>query len=92
MLLAKVIGSATSTVKVRPIDKSKFKIVKLINPDGSTTGSYSIVEDSIGVGFDEIILLAEDEIAIGKMYDGKEDIPIRFCIVAKVDSVNLVNY
>jgi len=91
MLLAKVIGSETSTIRVSSIDKTKFKIVELINPDGSTKGSYSIVEDAIGVGSGETVLLAEDEIAIAKMYDGREDIPIRFCIVAKVESINLVN-
>ena len=90
MLLAEVIGSAVCTIRVESIKKAKFKIAKLINPDGGWAGSYSIVEDIIGVGFGERVLLAEDEISIARMHDGKEDIPIRFCIVAKVEDINLI--
>jgi microcompartment protein CcmK/EutM len=90
MLLAEVIGSAVCTIRVESIKKAKFKIVKLIKPDGGWAGSYSIVEDIIGVGFGERVLIAEDEISIARMHDGKEDIPIRFCIVAKVEDINLI--
>ncbi len=90
MLLAKVIGSAVCTIRVESIKKAKLKVVKLIKPDGGWAGSYSIVEDSLGAGFGEKVLIAEDEIAIAQMHDGKEDIPIRFCIVAKVEDINLI--
>jgi microcompartment protein CcmK/EutM len=90
MLLAEVIGSAVCTITVRSIKNKKFKLVRLIKPDNKWAGSYSIVEDLIGTGFGEKVLIAEDEIALGEIYDGKEDIPIRFCIVAKVDSINLI--
>ena len=88
MVLAEVIGTATCTIRVDSIKKAKFKIVKLIKPDGSWAGSYSLVEDSIGVGIGEKVLIAEDEIAIAQMHQGKEDIPIRFCIVAKLNNIN----
>ena len=90
MLLAEVIGSVVCTVRVESINKAKLKIVKLVHPDGRWTGSYSIVEDIVGVGFGEKVLIAEDEIAIAQMHNGKEDIPIRFCIVAKVEDINLI--
>ena len=90
MLLAEVIGSAVCTIKVESIKKAKFKIVKLIQPDGKWAGSYSIVEDIIGVGFGEKVLISEDEISIAHMHNGKEDVPIRFCIVAKVEDINLM--
>ena len=51
---------------------------------------YSIVEDIIGVGFGEKVLISEDEISIAHMHNGKEDVPIRFCIVAKVEDINLM--
>lgn len=89
MFLAKVIGSTTCTIRVDAIKKAKFKITKLLNPAGSWAGSYSLVEDSIGTGIGENVLIAEDEIAIAQIHNGKEDIPIRFCIVAKVDSINI---
>ena len=44
----------------------------------------------LGTGYGDKVLIAKDEIALGEIYDGKEDIPIRFCIIAKVDSINLI--
>lgn len=90
MLLAEVIGSAVCTITVESINNKKFKLVRLIKPDNKLAGSYSIVEDLIGTGFGDKVLIAEDEIALGEMYNGKKDIPIRFCIIAKVDSINLI--
>ncbi len=88
MVLAEVIGSATCVIRVDSLKGAKFKIVRLIKPDGSRAGSYSIVEDSIGAGTGEKVLIAEDEIAIAQMLHGKEDVPIRFCIVAKINNID----
>ncbi|MBM3701212.1 MAG: hypothetical protein FJW68_09935 [Actinobacteria bacterium] len=89
MLLAEVIGSIYCTIKVESIKNTKLKIVKLLNPDGTFNGSYSIVEDAINAGTGEKVLIAEDEIAIANILNGKEDIPIRFCIVSKVDNIHI---
>ena len=89
MVLAEVIGSVVCTIRVDSLKKAKFKLVKLIKPRGNWAGSCSIVEDSIGAGVGEKVLIAEDEIAIAQMLDGREDVPIRFCIVAKAESINL---
>ncbi len=91
MLLGEVIGSAVCTITVESIKKNKFKLVKITGPKDCKARGYSMVEDPLGIGFGEKILIAEDEIAIAQMYEGKEDIPIRFCIVAKVDDINLVD-
>ena len=91
MLLGEVIGSAVCTINVEPISKKKFKLVKLVGAKDSNARGYSIVEDPLGIGYGEKVLIAEDEIAIAQMYNGKEDIPIRFCIVAKVDDINLID-
>ena len=91
MLFGKVIGSAVCTITVEPLEKKKFKLVRLVGPEGGRARGYSIVEDPLGSGIGEIVLIAEDEIAIADMYNGREDIPIRFCIVAKVDDINLID-
>jgi len=91
MLLGEVIGSVVCTITVEPIKKMKFKLVKLVRPKDGKARGYSIVEDPLGIGYGEKVLIAEDEIAIGAMYNGREDIPIRFCIVAKVDDINLID-
>ncbi len=90
MLLGEVIGSAVCTITVEPIKKMKFKLVKLVGPIDHKARGYSMVEDPLGIGYGERVLIAEDEIAIAAMYNGKEDIPIRFRIVAKVDDINLI--
>ena len=90
MLIAEVIGSVTCVIKVNSIKDAKFKVVRLLNLDGKSKGVYYIVEDAVGVGKGEEVLLAEDEISIGQMYNGKDDIPIKHCIVAKIDHINEV--
>lgn len=89
MRLGEVIGSAVCTITVEPIKKNKFKLVKLIGPKDNQARGYSMVEDPLGIGYGEKVLISEDETTIAEMYDGKMDIPIRFCIVAKVDEVNI---
>jgi microcompartment protein CcmK/EutM len=89
MKIAEVIGTVTSTIKVNALKGAKFKIVRLIDLEGVSDNSYSLVEDFIGVGIGEKVLIAEDEVTIAKLLDGNEEVPIQFCIVAKIDSINI---
>ena len=59
MLIAEIIGTVTSTVKVKKIEGTKLKIARTIDPDGKPTGRYFIVEDGVGVGSGEIVLLSD---------------------------------
>ena len=90
MVLAEVVGSVVCTVRIDPIKNAKLKLVKLIKLNGDWAGGYSIVEDSIGSGVGEKVLIADDEIAVGQMLDGRKNVPLRFCIVARVESINLI--
>ncbi len=89
MLLVEVIGSLISKIKIDAIRHAKLKIVRLIKPYLSSLGKYSIVEDAIGVGTNEIVLIAKDEVSIAKVL-GTENMktPISFCIIAKVDQIH----
>ena len=84
MLIGEIIGTVVSTVKVSKIENTRLKIVKIIDPFGKQTGKYFIVEDAVGVGIGEIVLIADDD-NIVKILLGKENIPIRSAVVAKVD-------
>ena len=90
MILAEVIGSVVCTIRIDPIKNAKLKLVKLLKPNNDWAGSYSIVEDSIGSGVGEKVLIADDEISVGQMLDGRKNVPLRFCIVARVESINLI--
>ena len=88
MLIAKIIGTVTSTIKVKKIEGTKLKIAKTIDPEGKSTGKYFIVEDAIGVGSGEIVLLSDDDVAINRIV-GREKTPIKSAVVAKVDKINI---
>ncbi|HHT79395.1 MAG TPA: EutN/CcmL family microcompartment protein [Actinobacteria bacterium] len=88
MLIAEIIGTVTSTVKVKKIEGTKLKIARTIDPDGKPTGRYFIVEDGVGVGSGEIVLLSDDDIAISRIV-GIDKTPIKSAVVAKVDKINI---
>ena len=74
--MVEVIGSAISSIKVKKIDNTKLKLVKVIDPDGKKNKEYFMVEDAIGVGVGEKVLISDK-------------VPIRASIIAKIDSVNI---
>ncbi|MDD3520369.1 MAG: EutN/CcmL family microcompartment protein [Actinomycetota bacterium] len=88
MLIAEIIGTVTSTIKVKKIAGTKLKLARTINPDGEPTGKYFIVEDGVGVGNGEIVLLSDDDIAINRIV-GIQQTPIKSAVVAKVDKINI---
>ena len=84
-----VIGSLSCVIKTEALNNTKYKIIKLMKPDGRYTGGYSVVEDRVGVGTGEKVLIAEDEISVAQMVGGRTDVPVRYCVVAKVENMNL---
>jgi ethanolamine utilization protein EutN len=88
MIIGEIIGTVVSTIKVSKIEKTRLKIAKIINPYGKPTGKYFIVEDAVGVGIGEKVLIADDDGVVKKLL-GIENIPIRSAVVAKVDKINI---
>ena len=88
MLIGEIIGTVVSTVKVPKIENSRLKIAKIIDPFDVATGKYFVVEDGVGVGVGEKVLIADDPGVVNKLL-GKENIPIRSAIVAKIDKINI---
>ncbi|MHB1376862.1 MAG: EutN/CcmL family microcompartment protein [Candidatus Humimicrobiaceae bacterium] len=88
MLIGEIIGTVVSTIKVSKIENARLKIVKIIDPFGKATGKYFIVEDGVGVGIGEKVLIADDDGVVKKLLR-KENIPIRSAVVAKIDKINI---
>ena len=88
MLIGEIIGTVVSTVKVSKIENTRLKVVKIIDPFGKPTGKYFIVEDGVGVGIGEKVLITDDDSVVKRLLR-KENIPIRSAVVAKVDKINI---
>ena len=88
MLIAEIIGTVTSTIKVKKIEGTKLKLARTVSPEGKPTGKYFIVEDGVGVGSGELVLLSDDDVAINRIV-GREQTPIKSAVVAKIDKINL---
>ena len=88
MIIGEVIGTVVSTVKVSKMEQARLKIVKVVNPYGKPSGKYFIVEDGVGVGVGERVLISDDDGVVRKLL-GKDNIPIRSAIVAKIDKINI---
>jgi len=88
MEIAKVIGTVVSTIKVSKIENTRLKIAQVLDPYGKQSDTYYLVEDAIGVGIGEVVLLADDGDTVS-MIVGRQNVPIRASIVAKVDKINM---
>jgi len=88
MLIADVIGTAVSTIRIEKISKAKLKVVKTINPLNPKDGKIFIVEDAIGVGTGERVLISDDDEAVSSILNIPK-VPMRASIIARVEKINL---
>lgn len=88
MEIAKIIGTVVSTIKVSKIENTKLKVAQVLNPYGQEMETYYLVEDAVGVGVGETVLLADDGETVSSIV-GRENVPIRASIVAKIDKINM---
>ncbi len=88
MTIAEIIGTIVSTIKIAKIENTKLKIARVIDPFGEKTGKYFIVEDAVGVGIGEKVLLADDDGVVSNL-TGRKKVPIRSSVVAKIDKIDI---
>jgi microcompartment protein CcmK/EutM len=88
MIIGEIIGTVISTIKVSKIEHTKLKVAKIIDPFGRPTGKYFVVEDGVGVGVGEIVLISDDDVVVNRIV-GVEKAPIRSAVMAKVDKINI---
>ena len=89
MFIAKIIGTVVSTIKINKIEKVKLLIADVIDPYGKKEGLQFLVADAIGVGEGEKVLISDDDQIVSQIL-GKEKVPIRSAVVAKIDKINIL--
>ena len=94
MVVAKVIGEVVSSAKVDRLVGQKFLLVEIqrvSRDDGSMTvvptGSTLVVNDPVGAGRGEIVLIVQGSSA--RMTDTTATIPTDGIIIGIVDSINV---
>ncbi len=81
MLLARIVGTATSTVKHSSLVGAKLMIVQpLMNDEQSPDGDPLMAVDSVGAGRGEIVMISSDGRGARELLNA-EATPVRWTIV-----------
>ncbi len=84
MLLARVVGTVVATRKDDRLQGRKLLVCRPVAPDGTADGGYVVAVDTVGAGYQEMVLLVSGSSA--RMAGGKES-PVDSAIVGIVDEV-----
>lgn len=87
MRIARVIGSAVSTIKVDALRGSKLLVLRTANPDDSLTGDAFVAVDAIGAGHGELVLVAEGSAA--RQTDRTGEGPVDAVIMGIIDTLEV---
>lgn len=85
MLIGRVVGTATSTVKHASMQACKLLVVQPLMADGeSIDGDPLVVVDQLGAGLGERVILTSDGVATREMLH-TEATPVRWSVVGIPD-------
>jgi ethanolamine utilization protein EutN len=85
MQLARVIGTAVSTVKHPSLIGAKMLVVSPLMADRmAIDGDPIIAVDAVGAGFGELVMVTSDGSHAGELL-GRKDSPVRWTICGIVD-------
>ncbi len=85
MIIAKVVGSAVSTMKLDALQSSKLLIVRPADAQGNATGAPMLAVDLVGAGEDELVMVSEGSSA--RMAIGNDRSPADAAIIGILDSL-----
>ncbi len=85
MIIAKVVGSAVSTLKLEALQSSKLLIVRPADAQGNATGAPVLAVDLVGAGEDELVMISEGSSA--RMAIGNDRSPADAAIIGILDSL-----
>lgn len=88
MRLARVIGTAVSTLKHEAYNGRKLLLVEPISPDGEAIGPATIAVDYVGAGEGELILLGGAP-GVAKDVFEVEIAPIKDLVMGIIDEVEI---
>ena len=84
MFIGKVVGSVVSTIKDEKVAALRFQVVQELDEHGKPRDKYVVAVDTVGAGFDDIVLFAQGSSARQTtLTDGR---PIDAAIMAVIDS------
>ena len=87
MLIARVVGSAVSTVKDRQMGGLKLLLVREATPSDELVGDPFVAVDSVGAGEGELVLVACGSAA--RQTDSTGDRPVDAVIMGILDSLEM---
>lgn len=85
MLLAKVKGRITSTVKHRSMAGKKLLVAVEMDRAGYTTGDPLVVVDSLGAGIGDTVMISSDGKGVAERLND-ENTPVRWFTLGIVDT------
>jgi ethanolamine utilization protein EutN len=87
MLIARVVGSAVSTVKAPELRGLKLLVVREATPADELTGEAFVAADAVGAGEGELVLIARGSAA--RQTPETADRPVDALIMAILDSLEV---
>lgn len=85
MIIAKVVGSAVSSMKLDGLQSSKLLVVRPADAQGNATGGPLLAVDLVGAGEDELVMVSEGSSA--RMAIGNDRSPADAAIIGILDSL-----
>lgn len=87
MQIARVVGSAVSTVKAESLHGRKLLVVADCDPSNNIVGDPYVAVDAVGAGHDELVLVARGSAA--RRTDGNLEAPVDAVIMGILDSLEV---
>ncbi len=88
MILGKVVGTATSTVKCDVYEGKKVLFVQPITPEGEPVGRSFLAVDAVQAGVGDVVLAAREGNTARQILGTSKD-PFHAVILAVVDAVQI---
>lgn len=87
MRIARVIGSAVSTIKADSLRGSKLLVLREATVDDRLGGDAFVAVDAVGAGYGELVLVATGSAA--RQFDVTQGVPADAVIMAILDSLEV---
>ncbi len=85
MILAKVVGHATSTVKHPSLKGCRLLLCETMDADGAGSGAFLMAADYLGASLDsEVMIVGDGDAAVA--HHGDKSSPLRNMVAGLVDS------
>lgn len=87
MIIARVVGSAVSTIKAQELRGSKLLVLRPANPKDELDGDAFVAVDLVGAGEGELVLVATGSAA--RQSSMTQQTPVDAVIMAILDSLEV---